>query len=118
MSVIWVSIVFSDYDTTPWSVYFGNIWLNRSLVPHGINLFIKFTKLISSRLFPHTNSLAHWLFIDQYLECISMWNSRLHVIIGEHHIGFYYKKIRQCFIDNFKLEKRKKEKKRKEMKIK
>ena len=30
------------------------------------NLFIKFTKLISSRLFPYTNSFARWLFIDQY----------------------------------------------------
>ena len=78
-----------------------------------INLFIKFTKLISSRLFPHTNSFACWLFIDQYLECVSMWDSRLRVVIGEHHIEFYYKKIRKCFIDNFKLKKRKKEKRNK-----
>ena len=80
-----------------------------------INVFIKFTKLISSQFFPHTNSFARWLFIDRYLECVSMWDSRLRVIIGEHHIEFYYKKIRKCFIDNFKL-KKKKRKEKKELK--
>ena len=65
-----------------------------------INLFIKFTELISSQLFCHKNSFTRWLFIDQYLDWVSMWDSRLHVVIGEHHIEFYYKKIRQCFIDS------------------
>ena len=51
-----------------------------------INLFIKFTKFISSRLFPRTNSFTRLLFIDQYLECVSMWDSRLRVVIGELHI--------------------------------
>ena len=78
-----------------------------------INLLIKFKKLISSRLFPHTNSFAHWLFIDQYLECVSMWDSRLRVVKGEHHIEFYYKNVRKCFIDNFKLKKKKKSKRKK-----
>ena len=58
---------------------------------------------MSSQLFSHTNSFARWLFIDQYLECVSMSDSRLPVVIGEHHIEFYYKKIRKCFIDNYKL---------------
>ena len=53
---------------------------------------------------------ARWLFIDQYLECVSMWDSRLRVVIEEHHIEFYYKKIRKCFINNFTLKKKKKKK--------
>ena len=74
-----------------------------------INLLIKFKKLISSRLFPHRNSFAHWLFIDQYLECVSMFESRQRVVKGEHHIEFYYKKMRKCFIiDHFMLKKKEK----------
>ena len=68
-----------------------------------INLFITFTKLISSQLFPHKNSFAHRVFIDQYLECVSMWDSRLCVVMVEHYIDFYCKKIRKCFIDNIKF---------------
>ena len=45
-----------------------------------------------------------------------MWDSRLCVVIGEHHIEFYYKKIRKCFVDNFKLKKKKKGKQRKKEK--
>ena len=31
------------------------------------------------------NSFARW-FIDQYSECVSMWDARLRVVKGEHHI--------------------------------
>ena len=73
-----------------------------------INLFI-----ISLQRSSHPNSclirtLLRWVFIGQYLQCVSMWDSRLRVVIGEHHFEFYYKKVRKCFTDNYKVKKEKK----------
>ena len=45
-----------------------------------------------------------------------MWDCRLRVVIGEHYIEFYFKKIRKCFIDNYKLKKEKGKQKEKEKK--
>ena len=106
-----ILIFYNQWDANDWVSFLPHGWRHPwglGVIPihsvthvnfdREINIFIKFTKLISSQLFPCTNSFARWLFIDQYSECVrTIGTMSIGCVSSKEIITFIHKVAHRAF---------------------